>query len=101
MACPLLFHSYCGICDPLTGYLSIMKNPSEEAKLQNYGAFLQRRAERHAARRCLSCVRSRRWPDIPPIRTTDLYEMFLQTVIDRVQANPALWAVDGDLHHHR
>jgi phospholipase C len=37
---PILFHSYCGICDPLTGYLSIMKNPSEEAKLQNYGAFL-------------------------------------------------------------
>ena len=30
---PLLFHSYCGICDPLTGYSSIMKNPSEEAKL--------------------------------------------------------------------
>jgi hypothetical protein len=37
---PLLFHSYCGICDPLTGYLSIMKHPSEEAKLKNYGALL-------------------------------------------------------------
>src|SRR5260370_6951198 len=38
---PLAYHSYCGICDPLTGYLSIIKNPSEEAKLQNYGAFLK------------------------------------------------------------
>src|SRR5262249_599686 len=37
---PILFHSYCGICDPLTGYISIMTKPSEEAKLQNYGAFL-------------------------------------------------------------
>ena len=38
---PILFNFYCGICDPLTGYLSIMKTPSEEAKLQNYAAFLQ------------------------------------------------------------
>jgi len=37
---PLLYHSYCGICDPLTGFSSIMTNASEEAKLQNYGAFL-------------------------------------------------------------
>ncbi|WP_213030646.1 hypothetical protein, partial [Acinetobacter baumannii] len=37
---PLPFHFYCGICDPLTGFFSIMKSPSEEAKLQNYGAFL-------------------------------------------------------------
>src|SRR5262249_5794228 len=34
---PLLFHAYCGICDPLTGFSSIMTNPSEEAKLANYG----------------------------------------------------------------
>ncbi len=37
---PLPFHYYCGICDPLTGFLNIMTNPVKEANLQNYGAFL-------------------------------------------------------------
>ena len=88
---PLLFHFYCGICDPLTGYLSIMKNPSEEAKLQNYGAFLQRRSEQHAAGGVVrSSVRGAG-------RTSggfdhDQYEKFLQALIDQVKGNPELWA---------
>lgn len=88
---PLLFHSYCGICDPLTGYLSIMKNPSKEANLQNYGAFL-------------SDVHSNTLPAVSFVRpfeslaghpadsTTDLYEQFLKDLIDQVQSNPKLWA---------
>ena len=88
---PLLFHSYCGICDPLTGYRQIMKKPTEEAKLQNYGAFLKD-------------VQSNTLPAVSFVRpfealaghpadsTTDLYEKFLEALINRVKANPQLWA---------
>ena len=87
---PLLFHFYCGICDPLTGYLNIMKNPSEEAKLQSYGAFLHD-------------VQSNTLPAVSFVRpfetlaghpadsTTDNYEKFLQALINRVKGNSELW----------
>jgi phospholipase C len=88
---PLLFHFYCGICDPLTGYLSIMKNPSEEAKLQSYGAFLQD-VQNHTLP-AVSFVRPfESLAGHPADSTTDLYEKFLQTLISRVQSDPALWA---------
>jgi acid phosphatase len=87
---PILFNFYCGICDPLTGYLSIMKTPSEEAKLQNYGAFLQ-----DVQNNTLPAVSFLRPPEAlaghPADSQLDLYEKFVQTVIARVQANPALW----------
>lgn len=88
---PLPFHSYCGICDPLTGYLSIMKNPSEEAKLQNYGAFL-------------ADVKSGELPSVAFVRpfealaghpadsNTDLYEVFIEDLVDQVKANKELWS---------
>jgi len=87
---PLLFHSYCGICDPLTGYAQIMNKPSEYSKLQNYGAFL-------------SDVKSGALPSVSYVRpfetlaghpadsNADLYEKFLQDLIAQVQANPSLW----------
>jgi phospholipase C len=88
---PLLFHFYCGICDPLTGYLSIMKNPSEEAKLQNYGAFLQDIANHTLP--AVSFVRPfEALAGHPADSTSDLYEKFLQTLIAHVQSDPALWA---------
>jgi acid phosphatase len=87
---PLPFHSYCGICDPLTGYSSIMKNPSEEAKLQNYGAFLQ--DVQNGTLPSVSFVRPfEALAGHPADSTTDLYEKFLQALIARVQGNPALW----------
>lgn len=88
---PLAFHSYCGICDPLTGYTSIMTNPAMEANLQNYGAFL-------------NDVHNGTLPEVSFVRpfealaghpadsTTDLYEMFLQDLIKQVQSNEKLWA---------
>lgn len=86
----LLFHSYCGICDPLTGYLSIMKKPSEEAKLQNYGAFL--RDLQNNALPAVSFVRPfESLAGHPADSTTDLYEKFLQELINKVQSNSALW----------
>jgi phospholipase C len=87
---PLLFHAYCGICDPLTGYSSIMKNASEEAKLQNYGAFLK---DVHAGSLpAVSFVRPfESLAGHPADSTTDQYEMFLQDLIDQVKSNPELW----------
>jgi phospholipase C len=88
---PLLFHSYCGICDPLTGYSSIMKNPAEEAKLQNYGAFLK---DVHAGTLpAVSFVRPfESLAGHPADSTSDLYELFLQDLIAQVKSNPKLWA---------
>ena len=88
---PLLFHSYCGICDPLTGYLSIMKNPSEEAKLQNYGAFLN--DVKNGTLPAVSFVRPfEALAGHPADSTTDLYELFLQSLIAQVKSNATLWA---------
>jgi acid phosphatase len=88
---PLLFHSYCGICDPLTGYSSIMKNPSEEAKLQNYGAFLN--DVQNGTLPAVSFVRPfETLAGHPGDSTTDNYEKFLQILINRVKSNPELWA---------
>jgi phospholipase C len=87
---PLLFHSYCGICDPLTGFISTMTNPSEEAKLQNYGAFL-------------NDVHNGTLPEVAFVRPfeslaghpadsyPDLYELFIQDLINQVKSNPSLW----------
>ena len=87
---PLLFHFYCGICDPLTGYLNIMKTPSEEAKLQNYGAFLADLAG--GTLPAVSFVRPfEALAGHPADSTTDLYEKFLETLINRVKADPGLW----------
>src|SRR5262249_26662229 len=83
---PLLFHSYCGICDPLTGYLSIMKHPREEAKLQNYGAFLN--DVHNGTLPAVSFVRPfETLAGHPADSTTDLYEKFLADLIAQVQGN--------------
>jgi len=88
---PLLFHSYCGICDPLTGYSSIMKHPTEEAKLQNYGAFLK--DVQAGTLPAVSFVRPfESLAGHPADSTTDQYELFIQDLIHQVQASPQLWA---------
>jgi acid phosphatase len=86
----LPFHYYCDICDPLTSYLSIMKNPSEEAKLQNYGAFLNDVHDNTLP--AVSFVRPfEALAGHPADSTTDLYELFLQSLIQQVKDNPKLW----------
>ncbi|MGJ4892885.1 alkaline phosphatase family protein [Bradyrhizobium sp. HKCCYLRH3099] len=88
---PLLFHSYCGICDPLTGFIKIMKTPSEEAKLQNYGAFIK--DVENSTLPAVSFVRPfEALAGHPADSTTDLYEKFLEALINRVKANPKIWA---------
>jgi len=88
---PLPFHYYCGICDPLTGFIKIMSNPSEEAKLQNYGAFLK--DVQNNTLPAVSFVRPfEALAGHPADSTSDLYEKFLESLINRVKANPQLWA---------
>jgi phospholipase C len=87
---PLAFHSYCGICDPLTGYKQIMTT-AQAANLQNYGAFLD---DVHAGSLpAVSFVRPfEALAGHPADSTTDQYELFLQDLINQVKANPQLWA---------
>ena len=87
---PLPFHSYCGICDPLTGYISIMKTPAEEAKLQNYGAFLKDVHDGTVP--AVAWVRPfEALAGHPADSTTNLYELFLADLIKQVQSNQDLW----------
>jgi acid phosphatase len=87
---PLLFHSYCGICDPLTGYASIMTT-AQKARLQNYGAFLD--DVQGGTLPAVSFVRPfESLAGHPADSAPDLYEKFLADLIAKVQANPQLWA---------
>ncbi|HEX3486683.1 MAG TPA: alkaline phosphatase family protein [Micropepsaceae bacterium] len=87
---PLLFHSYCGICDPLTGYTSI-ETTGQAANLQNYGAFLN--DVKNGTLPAVSFVRPfESLAGHPADSTTDLYELFLQDLVNKVKANPTLWA---------
>jgi len=86
----LPFHSYCGICDPLTGFSSIMKNPAKEANLQNYGAFLN--DVHNNTLPAVSFVRPfEALAGHPADSTTDLYEKFIEDLIANVKSNPQLW----------
>ena len=86
---PLLFHSYCGICDPLTGYISTMTT-AQSQQLQNYGAFLD---DVHGGTLpAVSFVRPfEALAGHPADSTGNLYELFLQDLIHQVQSNPELW----------
>lgn len=87
---PLAFHYYCDICDPLTGYTKIMTKPSEEKKLQNYGAFIDD-VEKGTLPE-VSFVRPFEFlAGHPADSNTDLYEQFLKTLIARVKSNPNLF----------
>jgi len=87
---PLPFHSYCGICDPLTGFTSVMTT-AQKANLTNYGQFLDDVAA--GALPAVSYVRPfESLAGHPADSTTDQYELFLQDLVKKVQANPSLWA---------
>lgn len=87
---PLPFHSYCGICDPLTASIQTMTT-AQASNLQNYGAFLD---DVHAGTLpAVSFVRPfEALAGHPADSTTDQYEAFLADLIKQVQANPSLWA---------
>jgi phospholipase C len=67
-----------------------MKNPSEEAKLQNYGAFLN--DLKNNSLPAVSFVRPfEALAGHPADSTASLYEQFLQPLIASVQANRSIW----------
>jgi acid phosphatase len=81
------FHAYCGICDPLTGYIQIMTT-GEYAKLQNYGAFLEDLTD--GTLPAVSFVRPfEAFAAHPADSTSHLYEEFLRTLIARVEKSSA------------
>jgi phospholipase C len=67
-----------------------MKNPKEEAKLQNYGAF-----ERDLKNNTLPAVSFVRPFETlaghPADSTLNLYEQFIQQLIASVKSNPSIW----------
>jgi phospholipase C len=86
---PLPFHSYCGICDPLTAYTSIMTT-AEKDKLVGYGQFLDDLSANVLP--AVSFVRPfEALAAHPADSTTDQYEMFLADLIAKVQAQPEIW----------
>jgi len=86
---PLAYHYYCGICDPLTAYTSI-ETTTQRNNLQNYGAFLD--DVHNGTLPAVSFVRPfEALAGHPADSTTDLYEMFIQDLIKKVQDNPGLW----------
>ena len=86
---PLLFHSYCGICDPLTGYIATMTT-AQANQLQSYGAFLDDVSA--GTLPAVSFVRPfEALAGHPADSTGNLYELFLQDLIHQVQSNPQLW----------
>lgn len=88
---PLPYHYYCDICDPLTAFSNIMKNPAKEARLQNYGAFLKDVG--NGTLPAVSFVRPfEALAGHPADSTTDLYEKFLEALINQVKNNDRLWA---------
>lgn len=87
---PLPFHSYCGICDPLTGYASIMTT-KQATNLQNYGAFLNDLQKNTLP--AVSFVRPfEALAGHPADSTTDQYERFISDLIDQVKNNQNLWS---------
>jgi len=91
---PIPFHSYCGICDPLSGFEQIMTNPSELAKLQDYTAFLA--DVKAGTLPAVSFVRPfEALAGHPADSNPALYELFLADLIAKVQANPELWATSA------
>src|SRR5262249_36924690 len=68
----------------------IMTNPSEEAKLQNYGAFLNDLQNNTLP--AVSFVRPfEALAGHPADSTPGLYELFVQQLITSVQNNPSIW----------
>ena len=76
-----------------------MKNPTEEAKLQNYGAFLK--DVHDGTLPAVSFVRPfETLAGHPADSTTDLYELFLQDLINAGQEQSGAVDLDRNLHHH-
>ncbi|MBI1396440.1 MAG: phosphoesterase [Betaproteobacteria bacterium] len=81
---------YCGICDPLTGFTSIMTDPSKRANLQDVNSLYADIASGN-----LPSVSFVRPPEImaghPANATLPLYENFSADLVNMVHSHPDLW----------
>jgi phospholipase C len=86
---PILFHSYCNICDPLAGYSSI-ETTGLKANLQAYSDFIN--DVHNNTLPAVSFVRPfEALAGHPADSTADLYEVFVADLIAQVKSSPE-WA---------
>jgi phospholipase C len=83
--------NYCGICDPLTHFASVMGDPAKRAGLVDLNGFF---ADVKDARSFPAVAFVRPWEDMaghPANSTIAAYEAFVVQLVEAVKANPALW----------
>jgi phosphoesterase family protein len=81
---------YCGICDPLTGFTSIMMT-SLRNNLQDVTDFYRDVADGHLPAVAFVCPFESQ-AGHPANSTLKAYEDFVTDLVSRVQSNPSLWA---------
>jgi len=82
---------YCGICDPLTHFASVMGDPAKRSRLVDLDGFFTDVKDSKAFP-AVAFVRP--WEDMaghPANSTIASYEAFVVHLIQSVKANPALW----------
>ena len=82
---------YCNICNPFQYSTSVMTNPAMRANIQDtenlYAAIA------NGTLPAVSYAKPSGWVDGHPASSkVDLFEGFVQKIVDAVQANPTLWA---------
>jgi phospholipase C len=82
---------YCNICNPFQYQTTVMTNPTMRANLQDTSTFFAAVANNTLP--AVSYVKPSGWVDGHPASSKwDLYEGFVQKIVDAVQSNPTLWA---------
>ncbi|CAL1240395.1 alkaline phosphatase family protein [Candidatus Methylocalor cossyra] len=82
---------YCGICDPLTGFKSIMENPAQRANLQDVTQLYQDLADEKTMPAVAFVRPFETMAGHPANSLTASYENFVTDLVNRVRHNPALW----------
>jgi len=87
---------YCNICNPFQFSTSVMTNPSMRANLQDTENLYS--AIANGTLPAVSYVKPSGWVDGHPASSKlDLFEGFVQKIVDAVQSNPTLWATTAIL----
>jgi phospholipase C len=82
---------YCGVCDPLTYSSAIMTGPSK-TNLQDHASLFRDIEDVSAMPAVAFVIPPNTESGHPASSTVSRYEGFVHQLIDKVQANPALWA---------
>jgi phospholipase C len=87
---------YCGVCDPLIYSSAIMTGPLK-ANLQDHAALFRDLDDIHAVPAVAFVIPPNTESGHPGSSTVSRYEEFIRKLIDKVQANPAVWATTAIL----